>query len=206
MATPAEPSPAFVPSVFLTPRLRRQELTELFLAEKRYFLRVAGAVLRNPADVEDALHTAFCSAWNAVESFRGESSLKTWLTRIIHNTALTTLRRSLAQRTVFYEDDPECLHAFELRSISAVEDPERVASRGERIRMVHDHLHALPEETRIVFKLHFDDDCSIDTIARLRQKSRPSVVAHLQRGKAILRKRMLVSTRPRRRAGSVLVH
>jgi RNA polymerase sigma-70 factor (ECF subfamily) len=167
---------------------RRHDLTSLVLAEKNYFMRTAASILRNAADAEDVVHTAFCSAWKAIATFRGESSLKTWFTRIVTNTALMALRKS--NRTVFLEDNPEYLQAFEHSTRSFVEDPERIAVRRETLRLVERHIESLPKETRIVLTLHFSHDCSIEAIGQLRGKSRPSVVAHLHRGKALLRKKV----------------
>jgi RNA polymerase sigma-70 factor (ECF subfamily) len=169
---------------------RRHDLTTLVLAEKNYFLRNANSILRNAADAEDAIHSAFCSAWKALPAFRGDSSLKTWFTRIVRNTALMALRSGRTKRTVFFEDNPEYMQAFELKTSSQVEDPEQIAVRQEKLNLVEHHIESLPKETRIVLKLHFSRDCSIETIAQMRGKSRPSVVAHLHRGKALLRKKV----------------
>lgn len=176
---------------------RRHELTSLVLAEKSYFIRTANTILRNPADAEDAVHSAFCSAWKALGAFRGDSSLKTWFTRIVTNTSLMALRSGKTNRTVFLDDNPEYLQAFERSTSSRVEDPERTASRHELLTLVEKHIEKLPPETRTVIRLHFSNDCSIETIARMRGKSRPSVVAHLHRGKAILRKKVKRLSMPR---------
>jgi len=169
---------------------KRHDLTILVLAEKNYFLRNASSILRNAADAEDVVHSAFCSAWKALPAFRGDSSLKTWFTRIVRNTALMALRSGRTNRTVFFEDNPEYMHSFELKTSSQVEDPEQIAERQERLSLVEHHIESLPKETRIVLTLHFSRDCSIETIAQMRGKSRPSVVAHLHRGKALLRKKV----------------
>jgi RNA polymerase sigma-70 factor (ECF subfamily) len=169
---------------------RRHELTALLLTEKNYFLRNANSIVRNAADAEDVVHSAFCSAWKALPAFRGDSSLKTWFTRIVANTALMALRSGRASRTVFFEDNPDYMQTFELKSSSKVENPEQIAARKERLSLVERHMESLPKETRIVLTLHFSRDCDIETIAQMRGKSRPSVVAHLHRGKAILRKKV----------------
>jgi RNA polymerase sigma-70 factor (ECF subfamily) len=169
---------------------RRHELTALLLAEKNYFLRNANSIVRNAADAEDVVHSAFCSAWKALPAFRGDSSLKTWFTRIVANTALMSLRSGRTHRTVFFEDNPDYMQSFELKSSSKVENPEQIVARRERLGLVKHHIESLPRETRIVMTLHFSRDCDIDTIVQMRRKSRPSVVAHLHRGKAILRKKV----------------
>lgn len=55
--------------------------------------RAALAVLGSPADAEEAAQDAFVSAFRRLETFRGESSFKTWLVAIAWRKALTRRRR-----------------------------------------------------------------------------------------------------------------
>jgi RNA polymerase sigma-70 factor (ECF subfamily) len=49
----------------------------------RRLYRVARSILRNDAEAEDVLQDAYLRAFSALAGFRGESSLSTWLTRIV---------------------------------------------------------------------------------------------------------------------------
>ncbi|WP_263368438.1 sigma-70 family RNA polymerase sigma factor [Edaphobacter bradus] len=169
---------------------RRRELTSLMLAEKSYFERIATAILRNATDAEDVVQTSFCAAWKAIAAFRGESLLKTWFTRIVTNHAILALRKMGRGKLVSIEDDPKYLQSYEQASSSAVDDPEKIIVRREALNLIHRHIEHLPEETRIVFILHFSNDCSIERIAELRGKSYRAVISQLHRGKALLRKRV----------------
>ena len=172
----------------LTLQLRRNELTDLVVKEKNHFLRIAFSILRDRTEAEDVVHTAFCAAWMAMGRFRGDSSIKTWFTRIVANRAILALRKLRRKTTVFLEDSPEYLHHFEQSFSAAVEDPETIAARQEAVWLVRKHMENLPAEARIMVTLHFFNDCSLQQVAELRGKSRPSVKAHLHRGKAMLRK------------------
>ena len=55
--------------------------------------RVARNMLRNREDAEDALQDGLYKAFRHLHSFQGRSSFSTWLTRIVMNSALMTLRR-----------------------------------------------------------------------------------------------------------------
>ena len=55
--------------------------------------RTALAILRNKEDAEDAVQDALCRAYIRLQSFQGKSSLSTWLTRIVINSALMIRRR-----------------------------------------------------------------------------------------------------------------
>jgi RNA polymerase sigma factor (sigma-70 family) len=55
--------------------------------------RSAFAILRNKEDAEDAVQDGLCKAYANLRSFQGRSSLSTWLTRIVINSALMLRRR-----------------------------------------------------------------------------------------------------------------
>ena len=93
--------------------------------EKNHFLRIAFSILRDRTEAEDVVHTAFCAAWVAMGRFRGDSSIKTWFTRIVANRAILALRKLRRKTTVFLEDSPEYLHSFEQSFSSAVEARRR---------------------------------------------------------------------------------
>lgn len=171
-----------------TTNVRRQELVHLFLTEKSYFLRIANSILRNRSDAEDAVQNSFCSAWQAVANFRGESSMKTWCSRIVSNHALIALKKLRRNKLLSIDDDPGYLQDFEQNCSSIVQNPEQIASRMEALQLIRKHLESLPRETRAVIVLYLSGGRSINEIARIRGKTRLSVTAHLHRGKSILRK------------------
>ncbi len=69
----------------------------------RYYatsLRVAHRLLRSREDAEDAVQTAYCSAFRTLHQFRGEASFKTWVNRIVVNCCLQEIRRRRARHLV----------------------------------------------------------------------------------------------------------
>lgn len=55
--------------------------------------RVAISVVHDHALAEDVVQESVVKAWQALSGFRGESSVRTWLLRITHNTAISALRK-----------------------------------------------------------------------------------------------------------------
>jgi RNA polymerase sigma-70 factor (ECF subfamily) len=55
-------------------------------------LNVARGILRRHEDAQDAVQVAFMMAFRRLESFRGDASFKTWITRITVNCCLFQLR------------------------------------------------------------------------------------------------------------------
>lgn len=72
--------------------------------------RLAGAYLPDPADREDLLQEIAAAIWVAIPHFRGQSSERTWLYRIAHNTAITAAakvrRRDRVELPMLNADDP----------------------------------------------------------------------------------------------------
>ena len=83
-------------------------------ANNRRLYRLARGILRNDSEAEDVVQEAYVRAFTHLESFRGDSSLSTWLSRIAMNEALGRLRRrrpaveldSLAARRARSRDHP----------------------------------------------------------------------------------------------------
>jgi RNA polymerase sigma-70 factor (ECF subfamily) len=71
-------------------------INELFAQHYKPCLRTAYRILRSREDSEDAVQSAYCAAFRAFRRFRGESSFKTWITRIVVNCCLMQLRERRA--------------------------------------------------------------------------------------------------------------
>ncbi len=73
------------------------DLSSLVAEHGESIYRVALSVVRDPALAEDVAQDTLVKAWLALPTFRGESSLKSWVLRIARNTAISTIR---ARRSV----------------------------------------------------------------------------------------------------------
>src|ERR1700710_3111667 len=62
-------------------------------SNNRRLYRLARGILRNDSEAEDVVQETYVRAFTHLESFRGDSSLATWLARITMNEALGRLRR-----------------------------------------------------------------------------------------------------------------
>src|SRR3981081_1804233 len=62
-------------------------------SNNRRLYRIARGILRNDSEAEDVVQETYVRAFTHLDSFRGESSLATWLARIAMNEALGRLRR-----------------------------------------------------------------------------------------------------------------
>lgn len=78
------------------PDVDPDDLHRLVVEHSDAIFRLALSVVRDRALAEDVAQEVLVKAWLALPSFRGESSIRSWLLRITHNTAISTLRRRRA--------------------------------------------------------------------------------------------------------------
>ncbi len=105
--------------------------------------RVTRAVLRHPADADDAAQDAFLSAWKALDRFQPSQALGPWLARIAVNAARDLVRRRRVRAT---EPVP-----FDRADAGPL--PDQVADRRVTGERLDEALSTLPERQRVVLVL-----------------------------------------------------
>lgn len=78
---------------------------ELFYRHQRQLYRLAKVTSRSPEDAADALQDAMLSAHRSAPRFRHDSTVSSWLYRIVLNACLDRLRRIKTHPTTELEDD-----------------------------------------------------------------------------------------------------
>src|SRR5579871_4723119 len=69
-------------------------ITELFQHHYPASLQLARGILHHSDEAQDAVQVAYFLAFRRLEDFRGESSFKTWISRIVVNCCLLQLREA----------------------------------------------------------------------------------------------------------------
>ena len=125
----------------------------IMLKHNRRLYRIARSILRNNTEAEDAVQDAYVSAFTHLASYRGESTLATWLSRIVMNEALGRLRRRrptvdlAALESVRSEAE---IIQFPLSTPS--DDPERTMAQRQILQLVEQATDNLPEVFRLVLR------------------------------------------------------
>ena len=152
--------------------------------------RVVRGVVDNDAEAEDVVQEAYVHAFEKIDSFRGEASIATWLTRIALNEAYGRLRKRR--------------HTVEIEHIDAVaqrpgkvvmfpnrfgsEDPAAAAAREQLRHMLEFAVDGLPEAYRIVFVLREIEGCTVEETAAALDVRPETVKTRLHRARRLLRK------------------
>ena len=160
--------------------------------------RAVRSVLRDPADVEDAVQQALLQAFVGLRGFAGASTFATWVTRIGLNEALMRVRRSVREGLRVVDAD-------EVATEPARAPDEEAASR-EAVRLVARAVGRLPRRHREVFRLrHVEGLTVLQTAARL-GVTEAAVKLRLHRARIVLRGALADAPVGGRWHGRVAVH
>ena len=114
--------------------VREEMLIRLMSDHGDMLVRLAYLCLGDAALAEDAVQEAFFKAYKHLDSFRGESAERTWLSRIVINTCKDMRRSSFMryfQRTVpienaeFYGREQEWRDDSVLQAVMSLQEPDR---------------------------------------------------------------------------------
>jgi RNA polymerase sigma factor (sigma-70 family) len=140
--------------------------------------RLAGLILGDQHEAEDATQDALLRAWRAAASLRDPAGFQAWFDRILVNVCRDRLRRRGKVRLVELD---------EAQSISVVRDPFRTfLDRDEVLRA----MASLDEDHRIVIVLHYWADLTLDAVAERVGWPVGTVKSRLHRALATMRSRL----------------
>lgn len=110
-------------------------------------------------DTNDLLQDIFIKIWTALDSFRGESRLYTWIYRIATNEVLNHLRKQKFRSYLSFESASATLE----KKID--EDPH--FNGNDLQRELHKSIQRLPEKQRVVFNLRYFDELKYEEISEI---------------------------------------
>ncbi len=174
----------------LVQRIAAGDLSAFELLMRRHnrrLFRLARATLRNHAEAEDALQEAYLSAYRAIGQFRGDSTLSTWLSRLVLNECLGRLRRTARRDNVVPIVSSTDQVEVESMSTPRSDSPDQAFARAEVRALLERRIDALPDVFRTVFVLRCVEDMSVDETARCLDIPEATVRSRHFRARGMLR-------------------
>lgn len=158
----------------------------------RRLYSVALRILRDPADAEDAVQEAYLKAYKAIDSFRGESSVYTWLYRIVSNQALMKVRKRQRKPTASIEDYLPVFEAGQHRKQVADWShlPDAVLETQELRDFFEQCIDELPDDYRLAYILKDIEGLSEKDVSRITGTTRAAMKNRVHRARLILRGRI----------------
>ena len=108
-------------------------------------------------DADDILQNTFIKAWSAIDSFRGESRLQTWLFRIAINESLNFLAKKKQTLSL----DQTAVSMADMLASDSYFDGDEVQQQFQ------DAISTLPEKQRLVFNLKYFDEMKYEDMSTL---------------------------------------
>jgi len=107
----------------------------------------------NHSDADDALQNTLVKAWKYIDSFKGDSSLYTWLYRIATNEAIALINKRSKMKVVDIEESHQ--------KGAATDGPD-----GDEIqRRLKEAINTLPDKQRQVFEMKYFSEMKYEEIA-----------------------------------------
>lgn len=146
-------------ALLMDPARRNQGFSVLI---KKYQSRVYWHIRRIVTDHDDAndvVQNVFIKAWKAMDSYRADAKLFTWLYRIATNESITFLRKKKANLFSSFEDVGEAIS-------------ETLAGdeyfKGDEIQLkLQKAIQILPEKQKLVFQMRYYDELPYEEISKI---------------------------------------
>ena len=184
---------AALPELELAALLARRDPEAVRLITRRNnqrLFRAAWAILKNRAEAEDAVQSAYLNAFAAIGEFAGRSSLSTWLTRIVVNEALgraRAARRRAAQLDAGSVADLDYYREKLMQGSATLDRPDGELAREQVRRLLEAAVARLPTEFRTVFILREIEEMSVEDTAQVLEILPATVKTRLLRARLRLR-------------------
>jgi RNA polymerase sigma-70 factor, ECF subfamily len=137
---------------------------ELFARYNRKIFNTAYRILGEESSAEDALQETLLNVYRGISSFRGDSKISTWISRITINVCLGMLRKGKNRQCIELEDE----FAGEMPAeATPYTDPLAYAASEEKRSLVRHAFCRMSGKQGIVVRLHDMEGYTIQEIAKI---------------------------------------
>jgi RNA polymerase sigma-70 factor (ECF subfamily) len=173
--------------------LRRNDAAAYETLVRRFGGRMLAAARRylpGEQDCADAVQDAFVSAFQAIDDFKGNAQLGSWLHRIVINACLMKVRSRSRRHEVSIEG---LLPTFDASGHHAqavprwAQPPQEQLESDESRALVRRHIEMLPDDYRTVLLLRDIEEFSTEEAAVALQITPGAVKTRLHRARQALR-------------------
>ena len=144
----------------LNPSTREEAFRILVEQEGPRLYNRVRRIVQYHADADDVMQNTFLKAWMALDTFRAESKVSTWLHRIAINECLTLLGKRRPMQSL--DGEAEELSA----EIKNLEGDTYFDGDAAQLKL-QEAIDTLPEKQRIVFNLKYFEEMKYEEMSAL---------------------------------------
>lgn len=159
----------FILSLFANNKTKEQAFELLIKKYQRVVYYNVRRIVSLHEDANDVAQNVFIKIWRNLDKFRGESSLKTWITKISVNEALTFIEKK--KKLLNLNDDS-------YTDFLVVSQPEtNFISPNEIENLLQREILKLPPKQRAVFTMRYYDETPYAEMAEIFNTSESALKA-----------------------------
>lgn len=162
----------------------------LMTQNNQRLFRVARGFLDSDHEAEDAVQQAYVNAFERIDSYRGDATIATWLTRIVINEAKQRLRNRKMVVDIHGLEHPNASGQVVPFPLVDSADPSAHAARSELRHSLEVAISALPPTFRAVFILREIEECSVEEAAVMLGVLPATIKTRLHRARRMVRASM----------------
>jgi RNA polymerase sigma-70 factor (ECF subfamily) len=161
-----------------TSPIEPEDFDWIVLNHQKQIYRILLLVVRDRDEAEVLTQECFLRAFSMSGSFRGESSLATWLIRIAINLAHD---HNKSQRGAFWRRLARTDGIDAMRIPDIHRSAEQALIDAELVNVIQSAVNRLPPRQRTVFLLRFIEDLPVNVISEIMELEIGTIKSHLHR-------------------------
>jgi RNA polymerase sigma-70 factor, ECF subfamily len=191
MATSPSTTLSFAEEIAIVAQIRagdQSACTRFVKLFSSQMMATARRFMRNDEDCDDAVQDALISVFNAINRFKADSALASWVHRITVNCCLMKLRAYASRKESSIEDVLGKLEegCQELRWCTVIHNPAEKVQTDEMRAVVRKAIDELPEVYRKVLWLRYIEETNTAATAALLKTTANNVKSRMRRARRAL--------------------
>lgn len=166
----------------------RQRFERMTLPHLNEAYNLALWMMRNPAEADDVVQTAYMRAFEAFSDFTANNTAA-WILTIVRNTALNVLNKQKRNNNLLSFDEAVHTNQQGEKTVYTL-TPEEVSSLANSHLQIVELIESLAVEFREVLFLRDIEGYSYKEIAEITQSPKGTVMSRLSRARQQLQKRL----------------
>ncbi|PQB05962.1 RNA polymerase subunit sigma [Aureitalea marina] len=158
---------------------------EVYNRYQRAMYNTALRIVKDIAEAEDVMQESFLTAFQKLDTYKGEASFGAWLKRIVVNNSIAQFRKAQRISTVSDENIP--LAADEANDGLDAEDYAQV-----QVSQLMETMNELHHSYRQILSLHFVEGFDYEEICQIMDISYANCRTMISRAKESLRKKLII--------------
>ncbi len=150
-------------------------------------------LVNNETDREELGQEIFIKIYQNLSSFRFESNLATWITKIAYHACLNYLRKKkiplYEDQITNHSDEEEESGIEKVSSQNGLQD--EIMAEAEMKNFLHEGIHSLPVQYKKIITFYHLDHMSYQEIAETMDLPEGTVKSYMFRARKILKERLL---------------